>query len=34
MGLSSIFYDVEEPLVNVIQILSKEDSIAYLEETS
>ena len=29
-----IFYDVEEPLVNVIQILSKEDSIAYLEVTS
>lgn len=28
-----VFDDVEEGLVNVIQILSKQDSIAYLEES-
>lgn len=34
VGDYRIFYDVEAPAVNVIQVLSKHDAIAYLEESS
>jgi mRNA-degrading endonuclease RelE of RelBE toxin-antitoxin system len=31
VGEFRVFYDVEQPVVYVVQILSKKDSIAYLE---